>query len=215
MGHVAANVGGVYRTPRVQGQGGSFYTIVPKERQEQSMRFFAEQAFATPEWMLHEGILSHIEHAGAVERIRQRQVGVVNNILNPNRMGRLIEATARHGDDAYGLEDMMSDLREGVWTELESGDSIDPYRRNLQRGYLERMEWLMNEEPSQQQGGFGPPQAPVVDVSQSDIRPFVRGELGVLRSSVQSALGGGLDTATRYHLQDALARIDGILDPSG
>ena len=215
MGHVAANVGGSYRTPRVQGQEGSFYEIVPRERQAASMEFFAEEAFATPEWMINNEILSLIEHAGAVERIRQRQVGVVNNLLQPDRMGRLIEARARYGQQAYGLDDMMSALREGVWTELSSGASIDPYRRNLQRGYLERMEWLMTEEPEPRTGGFfGPPQPPVVDVSQSDIRPFVRGELGVLRQAIESALGRGPDTATRYHLEDALVRIDDILDPS-
>ena len=121
MGHVAGNVGGVYRTPRVQGQGGSFYEIVPKAKQQASMRFFAEQAFATPEWMINNDILSHIEHAGAMERIRQRQVGVVTNVLNPDRMGRLIESQARYGSDAYGLDEMMADLRDGVWTELGSG----------------------------------------------------------------------------------------------
>ncbi len=217
MGHVATNVGGVYRTPRVQGQGGSFYEIVPRARQQASMRFFAEHAFATPQWMVNNDILSHIEHAGAVERVRQRQVGVVDNLLQPDRMGRLIESRARYGDQAYGLGDMMADLRAGVWTELASRRPIDAYRRNLQRGYLERMDWLMNEEPEPPQGGgfFGQQQrAPVVDVPQSDIRPFVRGELTVLRGAIQSALSGQLDTPTRYHLEDALVRIDRILDPS-
>ncbi len=213
MGHVAANVGGVYRTPRVQGQDGGFYELVPREKQEAAMQFFAEQAFATPTWMIDNDILSHIEHAGAVERVRQRQVGVVNNLLNADRMGRLIESEARYGSGAYSLEEMMTDLRGGVWSELGSARSIDPYRRNLQRGYLERMEYLMTEEPTQPQGGFGPPQPRVVDVSQSDIRPFVRGELNALRGQVQSALRRGLDTATRYHLDDALVRIDRILDP--
>ena len=216
MGHVAANVGGVYRTPRVQGQGGSFYEIVPREKQQASMQFFADQAFATPEWMIDNDILSHIEHAGAVERVRQRQVGVLNNVLNPDRMGRLIESEARYGDRAYGLEEMMADLRDGVWSELDSRSPIDPYRRNLQRGYIERMEWLMTEEPERPQGGFfGPPQPPVVDVSQSDIRPFVRGELTTLSDQIRGALSGRLDTATRYHLEDALVRIDRVLDPNG
>ena len=215
MGHVAANVGGVYRTPRVQGQPGSFYELVPREKQEASMAFFAAQAFATPEWMINNDILSRIEHAGAVERIRQRQVGVVDNLLQPDRMGRLIEAQARYGREAYGLSEMMSDLRSGVWTELSSASAIDPYRRNLQRGYLERMEWLMTEEPEPRTGGFfGPPQPPVVDVSQSDIRPFVRGELTALRAQIESALGRRSDTETRYHLDDALVRIDHILDPA-
>ena len=215
MGHVAANVGGVYRNPRVQGQGGAFYEVVSAARQEASMEFFAEHAFRTPTWMVDNDILSHIEHAGAMERVRQRQVGVVNTLLDPNRMGRLIEAEARYGADAYGLGDMLTDLREGVWTELASGRSIDPFRRNLQRGYLERMEWLMTEEPEPPTGFLAQfLGAPVVDVSQSDIRPFVRGELTALRRQVRAALQRGPERATRYHLEDALVRIDDILDPS-
>jgi hypothetical protein len=50
--------------------------------------------------------------------------------------------------------------------------------------------------------------------SQSDIRAFARGELGVIRRQAQQQLNRGHDTATTYHLQDVVARIDAILDPA-
>jgi hypothetical protein len=106
---------------------------------------------------------------------------------------------------------MMSDLRSSVWSELAAGRSIDTYRRNLQRGYLERMAWLMTEEPPTPPA-FAAAFITAVDVSQSDIRPFVRGELTALRGQIQRVLQGNLDRATRYHLQDAVVRIDDILD---
>jgi hypothetical protein len=215
MGHVAANVGGVYRTSRVQGQDGDVYEVVPREVQEASMRFFAEQAFATPEWMVNNDIISNIEHAGIVDRVRERQVSVVDNLLNPTRMARLIDSEARYGGDAYGLGDMMTTLRQSIWAELDAGRTIDPYRRNLQRGFIERMRWLMTEDPEQPQGGFFADQLTPVNVSQSDIRPFVRGELNVLRGQIQNALRRNPDTATRYHLEDVVVRIDDILDPNG
>jgi hypothetical protein len=52
-----------------------------------------------------------------------------------------------------------------------------------------------------------------VKVSQSDIRAYARGELGILQRDIQQALNRRLTAATRVHLQDALARIDHILDP--
>ena len=177
------------------------------------MAFFAEHAFATPTWMLDEDILTRIEHAGAVERIRQRQVSVVNNVLNPSRMQRLIESEARLGSNAYSLGEMMTDLRGAVWTELTAGGNIDAYRRNLQRGYLERMEYLMTQEPPTPPAFFAG-QRTAVDVSQSDIRAFVRGELNAVKGQAQQALGSRLDTATRYHLDDVVVRIDAILDPN-
>ena len=179
------------------------------------MDFFAEQAFTTPTWMLDENILTRIEHAGSVERIRRRQVGVVNNVLNPSRMQRLIEAEARNGYDAYTLGEMMTDLREAIWTELGVGGSIDAYRRNLQRGYIERMEFLMTEEMPTNLPAFFASQITMVDVSQSDIRAFVRGELNVLKAQIGRALRRSLDTATKYHLEDVVVRIDDILEPKG
>jgi hypothetical protein len=214
MGHVAALIGGVYRTARIQSEGAPMYEFVPAERQRAAMAFFDEQAFSTPVWMLDESILSRIEHAGAVERVRRLQVRVLNSVLDPSRMQRLIETEARTDGDSYALGDMLSDLRGSLWRELGSGASIDAYRRNLQRGYIERMEWLMTEEPPTPPAFFAA-FFTSVDVSQSDIRPFVRGELNALRAQIQRALRRNLDTATRYHLEDALVRIDRILDPNG
>ncbi len=213
MGHIAAVVGGVVRTAKTADQPGAVYEMVPKSKQKEAMRFFEEEALATPMWMLDEDILTRIEHAGIVERIRQRQVGVVNNILNPARMQRLVEAGARRGDGAYTLGEMMTDLRRAVWTELRDGDNVDAFRRNLQRGYLERMAWLMTEEPDQPSGQLTASNITPVDVSQSDIRAFVRGELETVKTEIGAALNANLDQATTYHLRDALVRIDDILDP--
>ncbi|MFQ5550672.1 MAG: zinc-dependent metalloprotease [Gemmatimonadales bacterium] len=212
MGHVATNIGGVYRVARTYDENTSMYDPVPEADQRRAMEFLATQALQTPAWMINEEILSRIEHAGVVDRIRQRQVGVLNNILEPRRMQRLIEYGARNGASAYALDEMLLDVRNAVWTELNNRSrSIDSFRRNLQRGYLERMQWLMENEPPALPSFFRG-NATAVDVSQSDIRAFARGELGQVRQLSQQALQRRLDLATRYHLQDVIARIDDILD---
>ncbi len=213
MGHVATNVGGVIETRKVQGQEGPVYEFVPEETQRRAMRFFAEQAFEPPTWMLDEEILRRIENVGTVERMRRLQVGVVNRVLDPGRMQRLIEASARNDQDHYDLGEMLADLRNAVWSELRGGESIGVYRRNLQRGYLERLQFLMTEEAPRITNPFAAAFLTSVDVSQSDIRPFVRGELETLRAEIRRALRRRPDRVTRLHLQDALIRVDRILDP--
>ena len=213
MGHVAVIIGGVVQTPKTYGQQGPVYEFVPEATQRGAMQFFDEQAFTPPTWMVDEEILLRIENVGTVERMRTLQVRVVNLVLDAGRMQRLIEAEARNGGDAYSLGEMLGDLRGSVWSELSTGGSIDVYRRNLQRGYLERMNWLMTEEPEAPPAFFAA-FVTNVNVAQSDIRPFVRGELEALKRQISRALNrGGLDQATRFHLQDAVARIDVILDP--
>jgi len=216
MRHVSLVIGGVERTPKTSDQEGPVYEIIPEARQREAMDFMSRQAFTTPQWMIDEELFTRIEPAGMVDRIRQTQVGVVNRVLDFERMQRLIESEARLGDDAYTLTEMMTDLRQAVWTELTSGGNIDTYRRNLQRGYLERLEYLMeNELPVLSAQARARTTRTEVDVSQSDIRAFARGEMGVIRADAERALESGHDTATTYHLRDVIARIDAILDGEG
>ena len=164
--------------------------------------------------LLDQDIFGRIQYSGFVERIRSIQERTLNNMMSLGKMARLVENEAANGTNAYTLVEMMDDLRQGIWSELRSGRKIDTYRRNLQKAYIERMEYLMTEE-----------QTPVpaawrswisrtnVDVAQSDIRSVARAELRTLRGEVQAAIPRTSDRMSKYHLQDVLVRIDNILDP--
>ena len=207
MGHVSNNIGGVYEYNKTYDQEGVVYMPVPKERQEESMEFLQDQLFTTPEWMIDTEILNRIESDGNLERVRGVQVRTLNNVLDFGRMGRIIENETLNGKSAYALTEMMNDLRSGIFSELRNGKKIDTYRRNLQRAYVERLEYLLTKEQE------GRRNATSVNVSQSDIRAVSRAELNTLRRLVNSAIGRTGDSLSRYHLQDLRERIDLILDP--
>ncbi|APS38715.1 MULTISPECIES: zinc-dependent metalloprotease [Salegentibacter] len=213
MGHVTANIGGVYEYYKTYDQEGAVYSHVDAAHQKKAMNFLHKQLFETPEWLIDQEIFNKIEFDGQVERIRNMQERSLNNLLDFGRMARLMENEEINGNEAYGLIDMMTDVRTGIWSELSSGQKIDRYRRNLQRAYIERMEHLMTEEqseiPSRYRSWISRSN---IDVAQSDIRPVVRGELKTLQSQIRRAANRG-DRLTRYHLQDALERIDLILNP--
>ncbi|SDR65747.1 protein of unknown function [Formosa sp. Hel1_31_208] len=211
MGHVASNIGGVYEHYKTYDQEGAVYTHVPKDHQKKAMKFIQDQLFSTPSWMLDTNIFNKIESAGSVERVRGIQSRTLNNMLDFGRMARMLENETINGSDAYGMYDMMKDLRRGLFSELRTGKKIDIYRRNLQRAYIERMEFIMTEEqniPAAFRRFFG---GTSVNVSQSDIRAVVRAELKSLRSSLRAARGG--DAMSRIHIADAIERVNNILDP--
>ncbi len=214
LGHAARGIGGVYETPKTYDQEGPVYEMAPKGAQTRAMAFLHEFGFDTPRWLLDEDILRRIEHAGAVDRIRSIQAGQLDLLLDPQRLARLIEAEARLGDAAYAPLDMLEDLRKGLWRELDANEAINPWRRNLQRAYVEDMERLMTEEvtappaAARRSLGYTP-----VNVSQSDIRAYVRGELETLRGDAQRAARRVQDRPTALHLEDILVRIENILDP--
>jgi hypothetical protein len=213
-GHVRSNIGGVYETFKSYDQEGSVFTPVPKSIQKDAMAYLQKQTFNTPVWLLDQNVLKKIEHAGSVDRIRNYQVSLMNQLLEPSRIARLIEAEAVLGKETYTAIDLYTDLRSGLWSELASGKIIDTYRRNLQRGHIERLDFLMKEEPAppaaniRSMAGYTP-----IDVSQSDIRPIARAELKILRTQITQSLGRVSDTMTRYHLEDCIQRINLILDP--
>ncbi len=215
MGHVTANIGGVVKTTKTYDQEGPVFVHVPAEKQKRAMEFLQNQLFDTPEWLIDQDIFNKIEFDGNVERVRSTQERTLNNLLDFGRMARLIENEEVNGSKAYGLLDMMDDLRSGIWSELRSGRSVDTYRRNLQRAYIDRMEYLMTEEqpniPARYRSWITRSN---VDVAQSDIRPVVRGELKRLQRDLRNSLGRSRDTMSRYHLQDALERVNLILDPN-
>ena len=214
MGHVSSNIGGVYEVYKTADQEGAVYTHVDKAHQKNAMKFINKELFATPKWLLDKNIFDKIEYSGSSERIRGLQVRTLNRILKLGRMARLIENQTMNGSKAYTLISMMSDLRRGVWTELYSRRSIDTYRRNLQRAHIDRLEYLMTVKSQRRAPNFGRYiKQTRVNVSQSDIKPIVRGELKRLKRDIRSAIGTAPNSLTRYHLQDASDRIDAILDP--
>jgi hypothetical protein len=140
-------------------------------------------------------------------------VSYLNSLLDMGRLQRLIEAEVFEGAKAYQLTEMLADLRKGLWSEAYSGQNIDIGRRNLQRAYLERMEYLMTKEQSPIPAQFRAFSSRTnVDMSQSDIRPVVKMELKKLKSDLAKAAKRAGDTMTKAHLEDCVDRIDALLE---
>lgn len=198
VGHVITNIGGVYYHRLATDQDGQVYTPVDKDYQKKAMEFLIEHAFSTPDWLLDSSILRNIEHAGAVDRIQGMQGRHLATVMSPARMNRMIEDEAFRGSDAYTVSEMLEDVRNGVWSELSGNRSVDVYRRNLQRSYVNHVHTLMEST-----GG---------NVHGSDIKALLRYELNTLKRDVERAISGAPDRATRVHLEDVKERIETILD---
>jgi hypothetical protein len=214
MGHVSSNIGGVYEDYKTTDQDGKVYTYVDKTHQKNCLSFVNKELFETPIWLINDDIIGRTEFSGFTERITSLQVRTLNNILDLGRMQRMIENETLNGTDAYTLVSMMNDLRKGVWSELRTGRSIDTYRRNLQRAYVERLAYLMTakdvKKPSRSSSYV---KTTTVKVKQSDIIPVVRGELNRIKRDAQRGANAASNTLTKYHLQDIAERIELILNP--
>lgn len=213
MGHVTANIGGVYEYYKTSDQEGAIYTHVAKSHQKNALNFINKELFSTPTWMIDKNIYAKTQFSGAIEKIGSVQTRTLYNILDSGRMARMIENQTMNGSKAYSLVAMFSDLRKGVWSELYTGKTIDTYRRNLQRAHINRLDYLLNTAKNQRGANRGYFKQSTVNIGQSDIKAMVRGELNRIKREIRAAVSKASNTTSRYHLQDAIARIDVALDP--
>ncbi|MDA6069103.1 zinc-dependent metalloprotease [Flavobacterium sp. AC] len=207
VGHVVTNVGGVYENTKKPNQPGNVYEVVPKSKQIEAMNWLQANAFASPTWIVNVNTLKNTDFAGYAERFRNLQVRHLNSLLSIGRIGRLIDNEIL-GADTYKALDLLKDTRKGIWKEAATPENVTIYRRNLQRGYIDRMGALMTEE-------IKPADRSVIyyNVGQSDVRALVRGELTTLRSTLLAAKARPVNTETKYHYEDCIKRIDLILNP--
>ena len=213
MNHVAAIVGGYNSQQKHIGQTGVRFELIPKTRQADAVRFLSQNAFATPSWQIDKEILRRIEPVGALNRVRNAQNSVLNNLLSSARFARLVEQSALDGTAAYNPAEFLADVRGGVWTELNSPTPvIDAYRRNLQRAFLDIANSKLNANPQAAPQGL-PAGFAAMFITSGDERAFYRAELREIRSAAEAALAKTSDRTTRIHLEAVRDQIDKIMDP--
>lgn len=213
MGHAVAHIGGVYTDLKTTDQDGPVYTIVPKSVQKEAVAFLQKNLFTTPTWLFNKAIMDKVT-SPIEEKISSLQDSWLGALLSTPRLQRLISSTNRDAK-AYHLDDYINDLKKGIWSELPARASIDNYRRNLQKAFIERLSVLASNTPAAPGGGggititFGPS----IDVKKTDIMSVARGTLRALKAEIAAAIPAYADRMSRYHLQDLNERIDRVLNP--
>jgi hypothetical protein len=204
IGHVANIIGGYDSEPKAGLAAGVRFTPIGKDRQKEAVAFLNENIFKTPDWLLPADILRKLEPTSGQARVLALQQAARGTILSQARLLRLQEHQAILGDQAYTTAQMLGDLRGGIFSELTASGKIDPYRRNLQRAYVDILIAKLN-----------PPAAPAAaqaagaalkDDSRGAIRAELKGILGLLNA-------GAADDFTRTHIADLKDLISQALDP--
>jgi hypothetical protein len=196
--HVVAVVGGVYGQRKHYGQEGVAHTPVPASRQEAAVAFLLAHAFQRPAFLLDPDVLRRFEASGSVQRIETVQSGLLDDLLEDDRIGRLAEAAALSGGsgDVYAPGDFLDQLRAGLFSELGEGDvRVGPFRRSLQRFWVEALSRKLKAD--------------------SDLAALARGELEATADRIDARIDRAADRITRLHLEDLRERIRRALHPDG
>jgi hypothetical protein len=188
------------------------YEIVPEQKQKEAVNFLNKQLFATPIWLINQDIFSRTGLSGLTV-IGNIQDNVLNRILSFRTFDKLIEAEASAGKKAFQITDLLAELKKGIWSELPTRKSIDVYRRNLQKSYVNVLGNILNPAAQTTQLSSSISFTVISTNDKSDATSVVRAHLTALKTEVTAAAAGTADLMSKYHLQDIAKRIDSILDP--
>lgn len=210
MGHVTANIGGMYENFKTFDQNGPVYEFVDKKSQRDAVLFFNKQLFTTPLWLIDNKELSRFDNAVIINRIKNFQIVTLNNLLLPSRLSRMFDNEVKNTTRAYTVANLFTDLRAGIFT----AGSPDVFKRNLQRGYIENLRGLLNDDfrapagvSANQLASFG---LTPINVDLSDIRPMVRAELKLINAHLPK----GGTAINKAHFADLRLRIKQALNPT-
>jgi hypothetical protein len=196
VGHVLKNIGGRYETFKSVEQSGPVYEPVPAAVQAEAMRFIHQQVFITPTWLLDKKILSYTGNY-PLDIINNLQDGTLGKLISSQTFNRLINNESVNSK-SYTILAFFTDLQKSVWTELDTRASVDLYRRNLQKLYIDKM--ILYVDP--------PTSTPV---KSTEFTAVVRAQLVTLRAKMRATLLVAPDNMTRYHLQDLVEKINNAL----
>jgi hypothetical protein len=210
MGHVTKNIGGITTTFRSVEEPGTVIGFVPKATQKEAMQFLQQQLFTTPVWLLDKNLFA-LTGSGDPDVIILLQSAVLNKLLNGMTLDKLVEFEAYDPQKAYTATEMLNDLKKGIWAELDGTKTIDLYRRNLQKLYVEKLIALVKPAPASAPMNQSMPAPELSKVN--DASSIVKGQIRTLAADIKKALPAVKDISTRLHLQDVHDRLMDALDP--
>ncbi|MBK8556135.1 MAG: zinc-dependent metalloprotease [Lewinellaceae bacterium] len=146
IGHVTTNIGGVTEWRKTNDQEGVIFEPVPVEKQRRALAFINQQVFQTPDWLIVPAIAQRIQASGSMDQISKLQKGALDRVFAADRLTRMIEAESTLGSKAFSLEELFQRVQDEILREPTARKSSDPYRRRLQKAYVDKLLALWKDE---------------------------------------------------------------------
>lgn len=219
LSHVLTIVGGVTETEYHVGQSSNpNYTPVSKARQKAAVQLFNDLVFKTSPLLLHPEITGKTSATGTVSRVLGEQRGLIGGLLSDSRLNRLVEFEVTAPATAYTVNELLTDLTNGIFSEFGSAKGTpDLFRRNLQRAYLDALITKLDPPaaaaPTVAPQPGGRRRGAATGPLSGEAKAQIRGALADVQALLISAKGRATDRAVKLHIADSLKAIDEALNP--
>lgn len=209
---VAMNVGSVCVQTKSVEQPGDVYFPVEKAKQQAAVAFLNKEVFTTQPWLMNNSILNKISNPLRLSGLAGIQNMVLNQLLSDRVLNSLCLTAQRDGSGTvYTLKELISDVKDGIFSELKTNAPIDIYRRNLQKEYITRIFAAIKEAEFSTHGLallFGASQEEAMPVtSNTDISSLLSFSLEKLSKEIQIAIPNTKEEDSKEHLEYLVQRI--------
>jgi len=197
LDNVIRLVGGVYADDHLMVAGKPMYTPVSAEKQRAAVKFMCGPEGVPPAELLAPEISSRLFASGDMNRVMNFQYVIVFSLFDDRRVRRLLDQEAQLGAKAYSVRELVNDVQEAVWRQLDSPKpSIDVAQRQYQRGYLVTLDSRLNGSTA----------------SRTDLQAYARAALQALSGKISKSIPKAADEPTRLHLIESRRTIATILN---
>lgn len=200
MLHALCNVTLYPTDSRSETEKGAVFGYVPKAKRKAALAFIDKQLFDTPTWLFNPKTQTTLG-TGNLSEAGRIQEKVLSQLLGP--LGYIQLETANGlapAREHYSYDELVTDLRSGIWKELKSGKAISFERRRLQRLFAEHLINLQNI-------GLKDP------LYRRDAVPIAREHIRSLISEIERASKTVRDRDSRMHLNELASRFRWSLKP--
>jgi len=218
VNHVTKNIASVYETIKYPQDEGDSYSSAPVDKQRDAVAFLNKQVFETPTWLLDQNILNKIGNPIRYSSVRVIQERQINSVFSDRVFNTLSLMEDRYGKaNTYSINALLGDMKSGIWSELNTKQPIDQFRRDVQKAYVNALLRCMKEaELGSNAIGllFGGAQAAELTplTTGTDIGALIAVHLEDLRKEVLAAIPATTDQDSKAHLQYEADYIKKALD---
>jgi hypothetical protein len=212
-------VGGVM--PAMGAGEGPRPRLVPAAEQREAVQYLAGAGAASLEPYAEPAVVERVSVYGGYRAIDRLQAGLVSDLMSGPTVA-LLESQKRADPAAYSSLDFGHDLSAAVWGDLKSAPAT---RRALQRGYLGGAQALLQawakggaDEETQAKMLVAALQMPgaaaralVESGDDTVFMPWLRANLGGLKTRLEAASRGAASEADRLHFAEMAVQAGRLL----
>ncbi len=196
---VSSIIGNTSVIPKTMEQPGAQMVFADRKKQKDAVQFLQEQLFDNTQWLESKDLFPFMG-GGSIMLLYRIQESIIHRVISPTTCFMLlINETNQSKENSYSFDELLTDMEGGIFKELKNNQTIDIYRRTVQKIYITKLIAVI------QLNIFG-------DFGMLDGSTTVADHIDRIYKKINVALPYYADRLSKLHLEDMRGRLKAAID---